>query len=322
MQAATTSFYDWQQRFATEQACLDAIATQRWPEGFRCPHCGHEHGWLYAARHRYECARCYRQTYITSGTAFHGSRVPLTKWFWSLYLVSADKGGISALRLSKIIGVSWRTAYKMLRTLRAAMAARDSLYRLTGLVEVGDAYIGAKKTGKAGRGGGRTPVLVAIEKTEDGKPGFVAIEALDSLAKAQITALAGDLPRYSPTMRRLGPPSTRSAVFSPMPSVIPMPFRRCQGWPRRLPTSPRSRHPRRSNSGCRGSTSSSPTSSASCSAPSMARCDRIACRSTSMSSSIASTVATGKSRSPNGCWHSASAQADRPCVEQARSTDP
>lgn len=81
MQAATTSFYDWQQRFATEQACLDAIAAQRWPEGFCCPHCGHDHGWLYAARHGYECARCYRQTDITSGTAFHGSRVPLTKWF-------------------------------------------------------------------------------------------------------------------------------------------------------------------------------------------------------------------------------------------------
>jgi transposase-like protein len=79
MQAPTTSFYDWQQRFATEQACLDAIAAQRWPEGFRCPHCGHDHGWLYAARHRYECARCYRQTYITSGTALHGSRVALTK---------------------------------------------------------------------------------------------------------------------------------------------------------------------------------------------------------------------------------------------------
>jgi len=184
------SFYDWQQRFATEQACLDAIAAQRWPEGFRCPHCGHDHGWLYAARHRYECARCCRQTSITSGTAFHGSRVPLAKWFWTLYLVSADKGGLSALRLSKIIGVQWRTAYTMLRTLRAAMAARDRLYRLTELVEVDDAYIGANKTGKARRGGGRTPVLVAIEKTDEGKPGFVAIEVLDSLTKAQIIDFA------------------------------------------------------------------------------------------------------------------------------------
>jgi len=108
MRALTTSFYDWQQRFAAEQACLDAIAAQRWPEGFRCPHCGHDHGWPYAARHRYECARCYRQTSITSVTVFNGSGAPLTKWFWTLYFVSADKGGLSALRLSKIIDFAQR----------------------------------------------------------------------------------------------------------------------------------------------------------------------------------------------------------------------
>ena len=190
MQVSAMSFYDWQQRFATEQACVEAIAAERWPDGVRGPHCGHDHGWLYAARHRYECARCYRQTAITSGTVFHGSRVPLTKWFWTLYLVSTDKGGVSALRLSKIIGVQWRTAYGMLRALRTVMAERDGQYRLSELIEVDDAYIGANKTGKAGRGGGRTPVLVAIEKTEDGTPGFVAIEVLNSLAKPAIVDFA------------------------------------------------------------------------------------------------------------------------------------
>ena len=70
------------------------------------------------------------------------------------------------------------------------MAHRDSLYRLTELIEIDDAYIGANKTGKAGRGGGRTPVLVAIETSEDGKPGFVAIEALDSLSQPHIIDFA------------------------------------------------------------------------------------------------------------------------------------
>ncbi|MBK1633656.1 hypothetical protein CKO31_23515 [Thiohalocapsa halophila] len=161
---------------------------------------------MYAARHRYECARGYRQTYLTSGTVFHGSRVPLTKWFWTLYLVSADKGGISALRLSKIIGVQWRTAYNMLRALRTTMADRDNHYRLTALIEVDDAYIGANKTGKAGRGGWRTPVLVAIEKTEEGKPRFVAIEVLDSLAKPNIIDFAE---------RRLQPGSVRHSDAFP-----------------------------------------------------------------------------------------------------------
>lgn len=121
---------------------------------------------------------------------FHGSRVALTKWFWTLYLLSADKGRLSALRLTKLIGVQWRTAQGMLNSLRATMAERDSHYRLSELVEVDDAYVGSNKTGKAGRGGGRTPLLVAIEKSADGKPGFVAIEVLDSLEKRHIIDFA------------------------------------------------------------------------------------------------------------------------------------
>ena len=189
MQTDTLSFHAWQQRFATDAACAEEIARRRWPEGFRCPHCGHDRGWFVTTRQHYECARCHRQTSITAGTLFHGTRVPLHKWFWALYWAGSDKGGISALRLSKLIGVAWRTAYGILRKLRMAMGHRDGLYRLTELVEVDDAYLGANKTGKAGRGGGRTPVLVAIER-HAGKPGFVAIEALPSLAKPYIVDFA------------------------------------------------------------------------------------------------------------------------------------
>ena len=189
MQTETMSFCAWQQRFATNAACAEEIAERRWPEGFCCPHCGHEHGWYYAPRRLYECACCHRQTSIIAGTVFHGSRVPLHKWFWALNWVGSDKGSISALRLSKLIGVSWRSTYAMLRKLRVAMGHRDRLYRLTDLIEIDDAYVGANKTGKAGRGGGRTPILIAIEQRE-GKPGFVAIESVPFLAKPYVVDFA------------------------------------------------------------------------------------------------------------------------------------
>jgi hypothetical protein len=125
---------------------------------------------LYAARHLYECAHYHHQTRVTLGKVLGRSRVPLTKWLWTLYLVSAAKGGISALRLSQIIGVRWRTVYNKLRALGAAMADRDSRYRLTELVDVADAYVGANKTGKAGRGGGCMLLLIAMEKIAAGTP--------------------------------------------------------------------------------------------------------------------------------------------------------
>ena len=121
MKSAEVSFYEWQKRFSSEQKCMDYLVEIRWPDGFQCPHCGHDHGWYTASQWRYECANCYRQSTVKSGTLFHATKLPLTKWFWAIYWISSDKGGISALRLSKLIGVSWRSAYRVLRVLRTAM---------------------------------------------------------------------------------------------------------------------------------------------------------------------------------------------------------
>ena len=42
MQAEMTSFWEWQQHFSDEEACLQAIVKLRWSEGFCCPHCHHK----------------------------------------------------------------------------------------------------------------------------------------------------------------------------------------------------------------------------------------------------------------------------------------
>lgn len=51
--------------------------------------------------------RCRHQTSVTAGTLFHSTNLPLVQWFLAIYLMACDKGGISALRLSRQIGVSW-----------------------------------------------------------------------------------------------------------------------------------------------------------------------------------------------------------------------
>ncbi len=190
MKATEMSFYEWQQKFSTEQECMNYLSEIRWPDGFLCPHCGHDHGWYTKSLGRYECSSCHRQTSVISGTLFHSTKLPLTKWFWTIYWVSSDKGGISALRLSKLIGVSWRSAYRILKKLRAAMGHRDSLYRLSELIELDDALIGGKKPGKRGRGAeGKTSILVACEN-RGSKPGFLAMEAVDSVSKKTISDFA------------------------------------------------------------------------------------------------------------------------------------
>ena len=50
--------------------------------------------------------------------------------------MSTDKGSISALRLTKLVGVSWITAHRMLRKLRVAMGDQNRLYRLEAVARV------------------------------------------------------------------------------------------------------------------------------------------------------------------------------------------
>ena len=97
-----TSLIDFQRRFPDEDACATWLFAARWPTCFRCPGCGAEksrsHG---GKRFTYECASCGKQTSVTAGTILHGSKLPLTVWFWASYLMSTHSDGISALQLQK-----------------------------------------------------------------------------------------------------------------------------------------------------------------------------------------------------------------------------
>ncbi len=186
MKTMPTNVLDWQKRYGTEEACAQALAQQRWPDGFRCPRCGHDHGYAITTRHRYECAHCHYQASLTAGTLFHSTNLSLTQWFWAVYLVASDKGGISAMRLAKQIGVSWITASRMLRKIRIAMGHRDSIYRLHDLIEIDDAFVGGRRSGKRGRGAeGKTPVLVAVEN-RDQRAGFIAMQQVPAVTKGAV----------------------------------------------------------------------------------------------------------------------------------------
>jgi len=190
MKKETIDFFTWQERFATEEACLTYLFNERWPNGFQCPDCGHDHAHFLPSRQLYQCSGCHKQHSVIAGTLFHSTKLPLRKWFWAIYLMMSDKGGISALRLSKHLGVSWPTAQRMLRKLRTAMGHRDSLYRLSEMIELDDAYIGGKRVGKRGRGAaGKKPVIVACESLGE-HAGFIAIEAVDNVQGDSFVAFA------------------------------------------------------------------------------------------------------------------------------------
>jgi len=112
-----------------------------------------------------ECATCHRQTTVTAGTLFEGTRKPLTLWFRAMWWMANQKPGISALGLQRALGLgSYQTAWAWLHKLRRAMV-RPGRDRLHGRVEVDETYVGgSEKGGQRGRGAaGKTIVVIAVE---------------------------------------------------------------------------------------------------------------------------------------------------------------
>ena len=74
--------------YGTEEQCQQVLFKMRWPQGFRCPKCGHEHCYALQSRKLYQCRRCRFQASLTQGTIFASTKLPLPTWMLAIYLVT------------------------------------------------------------------------------------------------------------------------------------------------------------------------------------------------------------------------------------------
>ena len=169
----------FERRFATEAACRAFLMQLRWPDGFRCPGCGQVKAWPVHARGLMQCAGCGRQTSATAGTIFQDIRTPLPVWFRAMWAVTSQKTGISALGLQRELGLgSYKTAWAWLHKLRRAMV-RPGRDRLTGRVEVDEAYIGGVHPRRGGRQTEtKALVAVAVQVEARGRLGRIRLRRL------------------------------------------------------------------------------------------------------------------------------------------------
>ena len=94
-----------------------------------------------------------------------------------------QKSGTSMLSLQRILEIrTYKTVWVMGHKIRKAMAERDAGYKLAGLIELDDTYIGGPKPGKRGRGAaGKSKVVVAVE-TPGNKPRFAAMRQVSRVS--------------------------------------------------------------------------------------------------------------------------------------------
>ena len=180
--AESITFEEFRTRFSSEDSCRAELFRLRFPNGFICPKCGCTEYYSVRGRNAFQCRACRHQTSVTAGTVMHRTHLPLTVWFWAIYLCATDKRGISAVQLSRTLCICYESGWYLLHRIRRAMAQRDENYALSGIVEVDDGYVGgATRNSKRGRGAAKTKIVVALSKTENGAALFTRMQVVEDV---------------------------------------------------------------------------------------------------------------------------------------------
>ena len=166
------------ERFPDQESCIDQLERIRWRGTPICPHCRcvevkRKKEDTVGRVGRWHCSACKASFKVTHGTVFHGTKIPLQKWFLAISLILNAKKGLSSYQLQRDLDLNQKTAWYILTRIRAEMSKKGGAL-LQGIIEADETYIGGKprkenkkedrEPAKRGRGTDKTPVIGAVER--------------------------------------------------------------------------------------------------------------------------------------------------------------
>jgi len=142
--------------FTDEDKAREFLEASRWPDGPVCPFCSRIDtvrplagasmgpGWYY-------CSNCQDKFTVRVGTLYERSHIALHKWLFATHLLTASKKGMSALQLSRMLGITYKSAWFMCHRIREGMApTKPSPIGGEGkIVEADETFIGGKVKNRA-----------------------------------------------------------------------------------------------------------------------------------------------------------------------------
>ena len=159
--------------YSDEAKARALFESWRWPKGPVCPHCKHDEVYTITSKETtkasnkarpglYCCAACRKTFTATVGTVLEDSHIPLSKWVMAIFILCSSKKAVSALQFSRMLGLSYKTAWFMCHRIRFAMGDSHK-GKLKGVVEVDETFIGGKGPSKT-KLSRKTPVVALIEQ--------------------------------------------------------------------------------------------------------------------------------------------------------------
>lgn len=173
------TFIEFNEKFPDEKSVVDYFIKIRYPISVKCSHCGSIRVYLRRDNIKvFDCNDCHNTFSPFKNTIFEKSSTSLVKWMYAIHLILNGKKGISALQLQREIGVTYKTAWRMLHQIRTAMSNVNQKEFFDTIIEIDETYIGGKprkgnkdddddntpKPSKRGRGTDKTPVVGVIDR--------------------------------------------------------------------------------------------------------------------------------------------------------------
>ncbi len=129
--------------FSSSENCREYLVAHRWPDGVTCPRCGGKNVLFQSKYNRWQCGSKHdlRQFTPKTGTIFEDSPLGLDKWLLALWMVVNRKNGVSSYEIHRATGITQKSAWFMSHRIRLALGMAPEEKRLSGEVEVDEAFI-------------------------------------------------------------------------------------------------------------------------------------------------------------------------------------
>ena len=145
--------------YSDESKAREHLEALHWPNGPMCPRCGTlgRSTLLQGKSTRpgvYKCKDCRKPFSVTVGTLMERSHIKINVWLAAMHLMTSSKKGMSAHQMSRMLGLSYESAWFLCHRLREAMRAPLPPGGLGGankVVEVDETFIGGKAKNRAFR---------------------------------------------------------------------------------------------------------------------------------------------------------------------------